>query len=92
MALTRKQQYPEVLEKLLNNWLGFNDDEITIFGTSQDTIVNLSADVEKQEAVVKAFKVRSFPLRRYLNCNVRSSARMACLWYVLYYNKNLGRY
>lgn len=54
-----QRQYPEVVEKFLNKWLGFSDDS-TIYGTSQDTIINFSADIEKQDAVVRAFKVRPF--------------------------------
>ncbi|KIM88883.1 glycoside hydrolase family 47 protein [Piloderma croceum F 1598] len=49
-------QYPEVIEKLLNEWLGFSEDDATIDGSNSDSIVDFSADVAKQNAVVEAFK------------------------------------
>lgn len=76
-------QYPEILEKCLSKWLGFSDDETAVFGTSQDAIIDFSADLEKQNAVVEAFKVRTFPSCRCLSSgDIRPSARVARLWYV----------
>lgn len=52
-------QYPEVLEKAAKEWLGISDSESTIYGTDSENIIDFSADVKKQEAVVTAFKVCS---------------------------------
>ena len=42
---------------MLNEFFGFESGS-SVYGSRDDSVVNFAADVEKRDAVVKAFKVR----------------------------------
>ncbi|KAF7974892.1 hypothetical protein HWV62_11037 [Athelia sp. TMB] len=48
-------QYPQLVENLINEWLGLSKED-AIYGTNSDNVINFQADIPKQEAVVNAFK------------------------------------
>lgn len=68
------------MENLINEWLGF-ESGASLYGSNQDNVVNLSADVEKRDATIKAFKVRMCDVTRgILLITNKNTARMAGLW------------
>ncbi|KII94300.1 glycoside hydrolase family 47 protein [Plicaturopsis crispa FD-325 SS-3] len=48
-------QFPQYPTQILNAWLGFSDVAV-LPGTNVDSVIDFSADVEKRDAVVEAFK------------------------------------
>lgn len=69
--LTRaSRQQPQLVQGLFDAFIGGSWNSDILPGTDQDSFVRFEADVEKRDAVVKAFQVSKPPTPRCLSCTL----------------------